>query len=93
MQPASQPMPVRERRPSAAPDHYLVGAACAAARAHDLIVLAAFCGETCAAFQVVVTEPMLGEIRLQWWRDALANDAAARRSGHPVADALVENPA
>jgi phytoene synthase len=30
------------------------------------------------------TDPNLGEIRLQWWRDALAGDGA----GHPVAEAL-----
>src|SRR5690606_8354919 len=33
-----------------------------------------------------IKEPMAGEIRLQWWRDALANGGA----GNPVADALVE---
>jgi phytoene synthase len=33
-------------------------------------------------------EPQLGEIRLQWWRDALAAGQAAP-TGHPVADALV----
>ncbi len=31
-----------------------------------------------------VSEPMLGEIRLQWWHDALHGDAG----GHPVAGAL-----
>jgi phytoene synthase len=30
------------------------------------------------------TDPKLGEIRLQWWRDALAGEGA----GHPVAEAL-----
>ncbi|WP_158807931.1 squalene/phytoene synthase family protein [Beijerinckia sp. L45] len=34
-----------------------------------------------------VSEPMLGEIRFQWWRDALANGAAA---GHPAAEALLD---
>lgn len=34
-----------------------------------------------------VREPQLGEIRLQWWQDALAADAAT--TGHPVADALI----
>jgi phytoene synthase len=34
-----------------------------------------------------VSEPMLGEIRFQWWRDALAHGAAA---GHPVAEALLD---
>ena len=34
-----------------------------------------------------VSEPMLGEIRFQWWRDALANGAPA---GNPVAEALLD---
>lgn len=33
----------------------------------------------------VVREPMAGEIRLQWWSDALGAGAA----GHPTADALI----
>lgn len=33
-----------------------------------------------------VREPQLGEIRLQWWRDALAT--ASEVSGHPVADGI-----
>jgi len=36
----------------------------------------------------LVTEPQLGEIRLQWWRDALASAAAGETTGHPVADAV-----
>lgn len=35
-----------------------------------------------------VSEPQLGEIRLQWWRDALDRAAAGESTGHPVADAL-----
>ena len=31
---------------------------------------------------------MMGEIRLQWWRDAVEAAALGRISGHPVADAL-----
>jgi phytoene synthase len=34
-----------------------------------------------------VSEPMLGEIRFQWWRDALTNRAPA---GNPVAEALLD---
>lgn len=34
-----------------------------------------------------VSEPMLGEIRFQWWHDALSNGTAA---GHPVAEALLD---
>ncbi|MGH6824991.1 phytoene/squalene synthase family protein [Methyloceanibacter sp.] len=35
-----------------------------------------------------VSEPQLGEIRLQWWRDALDRACAGEIAGHPVADAL-----
>jgi phytoene synthase len=35
-----------------------------------------------------LSEPQLGEIRLQWWRDALDQACAAETTGHPVADAL-----
>ena len=35
-----------------------------------------------------VSEPQLGEIRLQWWRDALERATAGEATGHPVADAV-----
>jgi phytoene synthase len=35
-----------------------------------------------------VSEPQLGEIRLQWWRNALDRACAGDITGHPVADAL-----
>jgi len=71
----------------------------AAARAHHLALLfappaardglaalAAFEVET-ARLREVVREPMAGEIRLEWWREALAMPAG-ERTGNPVADAL-----
>jgi len=51
-----------------------------------LLALAAFDLET-ARIPLLVHEPMAGEIRLQWWRDALAAPAGVS-SGHPVADPL-----
>jgi 15-cis-phytoene synthase len=36
-----------------------------------------------------VSEPMLGEIRLQWWREALIGERAAEAAAHPVAAALL----
>ncbi len=51
----------------------------------DLIALAAFLGEV-ARIPDAVNEPMMGEIRLQWWRDAL--EGADARTGSPVADAI-----
>ena len=35
-----------------------------------------------------VSEPELGAIRLQWWREALERAAKGEATGHPVADAL-----
>lgn len=52
----------------------------------DLITLAAFAGEI-ERIPVIVREPMMGEIRLQWWREALENTDPSTLSGHPVADA------
>jgi 15-cis-phytoene synthase len=53
-----------------------------AARAH-LFALHAFNSEV-ARIRDSVSEPTLGEIRLQWWHDALHGDPG----GHPVASAL-----
>ena len=54
----------------------------------DLIALAAFAGEI-ARIPGFVTEPALGEIRLQWWRDALDRLAAGEpATGNPIADAV-----
>ena len=57
----------------------------------DLIALAAFSGEI-ARIPAFVSEPMMGEIRLQWWRDTLHKEASesgdGSGSGHPVADAV-----
>jgi phytoene/squalene synthetase len=35
-----------------------------------------------------VSEPQIGEIRLQWWRDTLASIAERKPQDHPVAEAL-----
>ncbi|MBA4131328.1 MAG: hypothetical protein C0519_07865 [Hyphomicrobium sp.] len=66
-------------------DDYL--AALLAPREHQaaLLTLAALFGEL-ARIPLHVTDATLGEIRLQWWRDAFA---AKARSGHPVADAAL----
>lgn len=38
----------------------------------------------------LVSEPRLGEIRLQWWRDVLAGEARGDVGGHPVALVLLD---
>lgn len=86
-----------------APDPTTVDVVAIAARAHerdrylaallgprpirrDLIALAAFAGEV-GRIPAFVTEPMMGRIRLQWWRERLEQRASG---GHPVAGALIE---
>src|SRR5437868_5057252 len=49
-----------------------------------LFALHAFNAEV-ARVRDVVSDPMLGEIRLQWWRDSITNGAGG---GHPVTTAL-----
>lgn len=61
----------------------------------DLLIMAAFSGEV-ERIAHDVSEPMIGEIRVQWWRDALGlSDEGASafvqlsvETGHPVADAM-----
>jgi 15-cis-phytoene synthase len=70
------------------PDRYFAATLAPAALRYDLIVLAAFAAEV-SLVPERVREPLAGEIRLQWWRDALigsgGDDTAA---GHPVAMAM-----
>jgi phytoene synthase len=56
----------------------------------DLYVLYAFDIETAAVAQRV-RDPAAGEIRLQWWHDALAG--ILESTGNPVADAMLETTA
>ena len=53
----------------------------------DLFALYAFNAEL-ARIADQVTEPGLGAIRLQWWREAIERAAAGEVVGHPVADAF-----
>ncbi len=60
----------------------------------DLIVWAAFVGEA-ARVPFLVSEPTLGDIRLQWWRDWLAglsamDETGVVKTGNPLADALCQ---
>ncbi|MGV3635758.1 MAG: phytoene/squalene synthase family protein, partial [Pseudorhodoplanes sp.] len=66
-------------------DRFLATLFAPAAQRPDLHALYAFDLETAAVAQRV-RDPVAGEIRLQWWYDALSSDDGA--SGHPVADAL-----
>jgi phytoene synthase len=37
-----------------------------------------------------ITQPLAGEVRLQWWRDVLRGSAADDAAGHPIAAALLD---
>ena len=53
-----------------------------------LYALYAFAAEL-ASIRDLIKEPMAGEIRLQWWREALAGERPGEAQGHPVAAALI----
>lgn len=52
----------------------------------DLVTVAAYVGEL-ERIPYVAKDATIGEIRFQWWRDALAAPAGTA-TGHPVADAV-----
>ncbi len=66
-------------------DRYVADLFAPEGRRKHLFVLHAFNAEV-ARIRDVTSDPTLGEIRLQWWRDALLGGG----SGHPVATALIE---
>jgi phytoene synthase len=55
----------------------------------NLLTLTAFNVEL-ARIAEQVKEPAVGEIRLQWWREALGRAGEGERTGNPVADAMGE---
>ncbi len=69
-------------------DRYLAARLAPRGVRRDLIALAAFVGET-ARIIAMASEPLVGEMRLQWWRDALAPlRSGGEATGNPIADAL-----
>jgi phytoene synthase len=64
-----------------------IAALAAGTAAVDLMALAAFGAELRRAVRIA-TEPLRGELRMQWWRESLATLDRGERTGHPVADAL-----
>ena len=78
---------VRKAARATEPDRYVAALLGPAAIRDDLVALAAFAGEI-ARIPAQVREPMMGEIRLQWWHDAIDAAFRGQMSGHPVADGL-----
>lgn len=77
---------VRDAARSREPDRYLAALLSPREARDDLIALAAFLGEV-ARIRESVRDPLLAEIRLQWWRDAIAV-RENQRTGNPIADAF-----
>ena len=73
---------------SADKDRYLAGLFAPAPARRHLYALYAFAAEI-ARVPEAVREPAAGEIRLQWWRDALGGERI-EAAGNPVAAALFD---
>ena len=67
-------------------DRYLAATLAPRLAQPDLIALAAFAGDVSRIPQLT-TEPAIGAIRLQWWRDALLAKTG-ERTGNPLADTI-----
>ena len=88
----------------ASPDHYAHCEALLRERDRDLWLASLFAPEPArkhihalyayaleaADVRAKVTQPLLGEMRLRWWTDALTGDASEATRAHPVADALID---
>ena len=70
-------------------DRYLAVVAAPRQAAADLAVLYAFNLEV-ARVRDSVTEPMLGRIRLQWWREAIAGVYEGKPRRHAVLESLAD---
>ncbi|MBB6251371.1 phytoene/squalene synthase family protein [Nitrospirillum iridis] len=71
------------------PDRFLTLLFAPADRREDLAALYAFNHEV-AKTREVVTEPMLGQIRLQWWRDSIAGIYEGEPRRHEVVQPLAQ---
>ena len=70
-------------------DRYLCALFAPSADQARLFALYAF-NQEIARVREIVSEPVIGQMRLQWWRDALAEMAAGTVRAHPVAQALAQ---
>ena len=80
---------IRTAAKAGEPDRYLAALLASRAARDDLVTLAAFLAEM-AKIAEQVSDPMLGEIRIQWWRDALLSSQEGTLSGNPIADAFAD---
>ncbi len=78
---------VRQMAREQDPDRYLSALFAPASARDALFALYAFNAEL-ARIADEVSEPALGEIRLQWWREAMELATAGQATGNPVTDSL-----
>ena len=78
---------IRAAAKAGEPDRFLAALLAPREARDDLVALAAFLAEI-GKIGEQVSDPMLGEIRIQWWRDALLSRQEGTLSGNPVADAF-----
>lgn len=76
-----------EQARSIEPDRYLAALLAPVEAQPGLLAVTAFLAEI-TRIPATVSDPMIGEIRLQWWRDTIAAVAKGEVCGHPVADAF-----
>lgn len=69
-------------------DRYVAALYAPEDRRGDLLALYAFNAEI-SGIRDRVSQPLPGEIRLQWWRDLIDAKEAGAGAGHPVAEALL----
>jgi phytoene synthase len=70
-------------------DRYLASLFAPAASRPHLFALYAFSFEV-SRVREVVSEPLPGEVRLQWWRDALSGPSQGSSQSNPVSMALLD---
>ncbi len=70
-------------------DRYLAALFAPADKRDALYALYAFNVEI-GRVRAAIREPMAGEIRLQWWRDALSGERTGEAAANPVAAALLD---
>jgi 15-cis-phytoene synthase len=89
---------------SAAPEHYAECEALLRARNRDIWLACLFApqparrhlhavyafAQEASEVRAKVSQPLLGEMRLRWWTDALAGESSEGARAHPVADALID---
>jgi phytoene synthase len=86
---AERAVAVRRIARAADPDRAIATLFAPAEARDDLFALYAFNAEL-ARIADQVSEPALGAIRLQWWREAIERAAGGEATGHLVADAFGE---